>query len=226
LTLYRHTFYFPKVILSKVGMAVKYGYARVSSNTQDYAAQVEALKAAGCGKIFSEKASGKSTNGRREFDRLMKLLVPCDTVFVTKPDRLTRSSRDLHNILHELQEQGCGFVSLGESWCDTTTDVGRLVMTIMGGIAEFERSLASAARRGSSRPGARAPSSAGPLRSTPANAGALPSDTRPVRRWQSWRGSTNAARRRSGGPFSSIPLSAVRCKTSPRRGEPAGFLTA
>src|SRR6516165_9851337 len=122
-------------------MALKYGYARVSSNTQDYAAQVEALKVAGCGKIFSEKASGKSTNGRREFDRLMKSPVPGDTILVTKLDRLARSSRDLHNILHELQEQGCGFVSLGESWCDTTTDVGRLVMTIMGGIAEFERSL-------------------------------------------------------------------------------------
>ena len=120
---------------------MRYGYARVSSNTQDYAAQVDALKAAGCRKIFSEKASGKSTNGRREFDRLMKSMVPCDTVMVTKLDRLARSSRDLHNILHELQEQGCGFVSLGESWCDTTTDVGRLVMTIMGGIAEFERSL-------------------------------------------------------------------------------------
>ena len=94
-----------------------------------------------CRWAFSEKASGKSTNGRREFYRLMKSLVPGDTVLVTKLDRLARSSRDLHNILHELQEQGCGFVSLGESWCDTTTDVGRLVMTIMGGIAEFERSL-------------------------------------------------------------------------------------
>ena len=70
---------------------MRYGYARVSSNTQDYAAQVEALKAAGCRKIFSEKASGKSTNGRREFDRLMKSLVPGDIVLVTKLDRLARS---------------------------------------------------------------------------------------------------------------------------------------
>jgi DNA invertase Pin-like site-specific DNA recombinase len=60
---------------------------------------------------------------------------------VTKLDRLARSSRDLHNILHELQEQSCGFVSLGENWCDTTTGIGRLMMTIMGGIAEFERGL-------------------------------------------------------------------------------------
>lgn len=58
---------------------------------------------------------------------------------VTKLDRLARSIRDLHNILHDLREKGCGFVSLGESWCDTTTEVGRLMLTIMGGIAEFER---------------------------------------------------------------------------------------
>jgi DNA invertase Pin-like site-specific DNA recombinase len=119
----------------------KIGYARVSSNTQDYRGQVDALKAAGCEKIYSEKASGKSTNGRKEFDKLMKDLLPGDTVVVTKLDRLARSSRDLHNILHELQGQSCGFVSLGESWCDTTTEVGRLMLTIMGGIGEFERGL-------------------------------------------------------------------------------------
>jgi DNA invertase Pin-like site-specific DNA recombinase len=120
---------------------MRYGYARVSSGTQDYAAQVDALKAAGCERIFSEKASGKSTNGRPEFAKLMKALLPGDTVAVTKLDRLARSSRDLQNILHELAERSCGFVSLGESWCDTTTDVGQLIMTIMGGIAQFERNL-------------------------------------------------------------------------------------
>ena len=120
---------------------MKIGYARVSSNTQDHAAQVEALKAAGCERIFSEKASGKTTNGRPEFAKLMKALTYGDVVAVVKLDRLARSSRDLQNILHELQEMDCGFISLGESWCDTTTDVGRLVMTIMGGIAEFERGL-------------------------------------------------------------------------------------
>jgi DNA invertase Pin-like site-specific DNA recombinase len=119
----------------------KVGYARVSSNTQDYQGQVDALKAAGCERIFSEKASGKSTNGRREFDKLMKALLPGDVVVVCKLDRLARSSRDLHNILHQLQELSCGFLSLGESWCDTTTDVGRLMLTIMGGISEFERGL-------------------------------------------------------------------------------------
>ena len=75
---------------------MRYGYARVSSKAQDYQAQVEALKAAGCERIFSEKQSGKSRDGRPEFDRLMKALLPGDTVVVTKLDRLARSSRDLH----------------------------------------------------------------------------------------------------------------------------------
>src|SRR4051794_35235259 len=120
---------------------MKYGYARVSSRAQDYTAQVEALKAAGCQRIYSEKASGKSTTGRPEFAKLLKALLPGDTVVVTKLDRLARSSRDLHNILHELEALSCDFISLGESWCDTTTAAGRLMMTVMGGIAEFERSL-------------------------------------------------------------------------------------
>src|SRR3974377_1649767 len=116
---------------------MKFGYARVSTKAQDYAAQVEALKAAGCEKIFSEKASGKSTNGRPEFNKMLKALLPGDTVVVTKLDRLARSSRDLHNILYDLKTLSCGFVSLGESWCDTTTDVGRLMLSILGGRAEL-----------------------------------------------------------------------------------------
>src|SRR6516162_2258959 len=106
---------------------MKYGYARVSSKAQDYEAQVEALKAAGCERIYSEKKSAKTGNVRPEFDRLLKVLLPGDTIVVTKLDRLARSSRDLHNILHELESLSCGFVSLGEAWCDTTTEVGRLM---------------------------------------------------------------------------------------------------
>jgi len=71
----------------------------------------------------------------------MKDLLTGDIVIVCKLDCLARSSRDLHNILHELGALGCGFTSLGETWCDTTTDVGRLMLTIMGGIGEFERGL-------------------------------------------------------------------------------------
>ena len=120
---------------------MKYGYARVSSKGQDYAGQVAALEAAGCERIFREKVSGKSTDGRREFEKLKRGLLPGDTIVVTKLDRLARSSRDLHNILHDLAERECGFVSLGEAWCDTTSKFGRLMMTIMSGIAEFEREL-------------------------------------------------------------------------------------
>ena len=120
---------------------MKYGYARVSTKTQDYAAQVEALNAAGCDKIYSEKQSGKNRNGRPEFAKLLKALLPGDTVVVTKLDRLARSAVDLMNIMTELKGLSVSFVSLGEKWCDTTTDVGELIMTIMAGIAEFERKL-------------------------------------------------------------------------------------
>jgi DNA invertase Pin-like site-specific DNA recombinase len=119
----------------------KIGYTRVSSKAQDHAAQVEALNAAGCKRIYSEKMSAKSADDRRQFKRLMKELLPGDTVVVTRLDRLARSSRDLHNIIHELDGLACGFVSLREGWCDTTTSAGRLMMTIMGGIAQFEREL-------------------------------------------------------------------------------------
>src|SRR3974377_2310510 len=85
--------------------------------------------------------SGKSTNGRRQFEKLMMDLLPGDSVVVAKLDRLARSSRDLHNIIHELDGLSCGFLSLGESWCDTTTSHGRFMLTIMGCIAEFERDL-------------------------------------------------------------------------------------
>jgi DNA invertase Pin-like site-specific DNA recombinase len=106
---------------------------------QDTSNQVDALKVAGCERIFTE--NGKSTDGRTEFKRLMKALNPGDTVVVTKLDRLARSSRDLLNILHDLKEGSCGFVSLGETWCDTTSNIGELVVTIMAGIAQFERKL-------------------------------------------------------------------------------------
>jgi DNA invertase Pin-like site-specific DNA recombinase len=120
---------------------MRYGHARVSTAKQDTTNQIDALKAAGCERIYTEKASGKSTDGRPEFKRLMKALNPGDTVVVTKLDRLARSSRDLLNILHDLEQGACGFVSLGETWCDTTTDIGKLVITIMSGIGQFERSL-------------------------------------------------------------------------------------
>ena len=71
----------------------------------------------------------------------MKAMNPGDTVVVTRLDRLARSSRDLLNIVHELKEAGCEFTSLREAWRDTTTPAGRLMLTVLSGIAEFEREL-------------------------------------------------------------------------------------
>jgi DNA invertase Pin-like site-specific DNA recombinase len=122
----------------------KLGYARVSSQGQSHQAQVELLRAAGCDRVYSEKVSAKSIDKRVQFQKLMRDLLPGDTIYVSKLDRLCRSTRDLANILGELTAQKCGFVSLGESWADTTTSVGRLMLTIMGGIAEFERELIQA----------------------------------------------------------------------------------
>jgi len=81
---------------------MRIGYARVSSKTQDHEAQVEQLKAADCERIVAEKASGKNTEDRPQFERMMQRLQPGDVVVVCKLDRLARSSRDLYNILHEL----------------------------------------------------------------------------------------------------------------------------
>jgi DNA invertase Pin-like site-specific DNA recombinase len=119
----------------------KLGYARVSTTDQHVAGKIEALKAAGCERIFAERVSGKSTNGRAQLKKLMNAARPGDTVVVVKLDRFARSSRDLFNLLHELNELGVGFVSLKDDWCNTTTSTGRLVLTIMAGIAEFEREL-------------------------------------------------------------------------------------
>jgi DNA invertase Pin-like site-specific DNA recombinase len=121
---------------------MRLGYARVSSDTQDYSAQVEALKAAGCERIYSEKASGKSTNGRPELAKLLKAIKPGDVMVVTKIDRVARSALDLlHIVRSEIAGRDCGFVSLGDSWCDTTNEMGRFMLTVMSGMAELERDL-------------------------------------------------------------------------------------
>ena len=117
------------------------GYARVSSYSQDYSAQVDMLKANGCERIYSEKASGKSTNGRPQLAKMLKALMSGDIVVVTKLDRVARSARDLLNIVAEIRDKECGFVSLGDSWCDTTNEMGRFMLTVMSGIAELERDL-------------------------------------------------------------------------------------
>ena len=117
-----------------------YGYARVSTDGQSVAAQVTALKAAGAGKVFREVASGAQSD-RTQLRRLLASLVPADVVTVTRLDRLARSTRDLLNTLAAIAERKAGFRSLGDAWADTTTAHGRLMLTVLGGLAEFERDL-------------------------------------------------------------------------------------
>ena len=107
------------------------GYARVSTDGQDLATQHELLKDAGAELVFSEKQSGMKTN-RAALARCMASLEPGDTVFVTKLDRLARSTRDLLNTLATIGEAGASFRSLGDPWADTTTPHGRLMLTVLG----------------------------------------------------------------------------------------------
>ena len=122
-------------------MATKYGYARVSTTSQDLTLQQEALAKAGCAKVYYEKLSGARSDNRPQLCRLLKVVNVGDVVIVTRLDRLARSTRDLLNTVHELTEAGAKLRSIAEPWCDTTTPLGELVMTILGGIAAFERSL-------------------------------------------------------------------------------------
>ena len=117
-----------------------FGYARVSTEGQTLDAQLEALKAAGCEKIFREKISGANAD-RAELVRLLAAIGHGDTMIVSRLDRLARSTRDLLNILDTLARRGASFRSLGDSWADTTTPHGRLMLTVLGGLAEFEREL-------------------------------------------------------------------------------------
>jgi DNA invertase Pin-like site-specific DNA recombinase len=117
-----------------------FGYARVSTDGQTVAAQVAALKAAGASKVFDETASGAKTD-RAQLAKLLRTVQADDVVIVTRLDRLARSTRDLLNVLHTLGERGVGFRSLGDPWCDTTSPHGRLMVTVLAGLAEFEREL-------------------------------------------------------------------------------------
>jgi len=134
-------------------MAV-YGYARVSTDGQTLASQDAQLHAAGCAKVYSEKVSGAKTD-RPELAKLLRRLEPGDVLVVTRLDRLARSTRDLLNILHTLGERSVGFKSLADAWADTTTPHGRLLVTMLAGIAEFERELIRA-RTGDGRARAKA----------------------------------------------------------------------
>ena len=116
------------------------GYGRVSTDGQTLDAQIASLKQAGAEKIFSEKVSGIVTD-RRELAKAIACLNSGDVLIVTKLDRLARSTRDLLNTLATVTDKGAGFKVLDNPAMDTTIAHGRLLLNILGSIAEFEREL-------------------------------------------------------------------------------------
>src|SRR6516162_1614742 len=116
------------------------GYARVSTDGQTLDAQLAALKAAGAERIFSEKVSGAITD-RKALAKAIAALGVGDVLLVTRLDRLARSTRDLLNVLDTISKAGAKFKSLADSWADTTTPHGELMITILAGLATFERHL-------------------------------------------------------------------------------------
>jgi DNA invertase Pin-like site-specific DNA recombinase len=116
----------------------KIGYARVSTDGQDLSAQREALRE--CSVVYAEKISGARAD-RPQLRAMIAALGQGDIVVVTRLDRLARSTRDLLNVLAEITAKGAAFRSIADTWADTTTPHGRLMITVLGGLAEFEREL-------------------------------------------------------------------------------------
>ena len=131
-----------------------FGYARVSTDGQSVNAQVAVLRKHGAGKVFREVASGAKTD-RAQLRRLIDQLNAGDVLMVTRLGRLARSTRDLLNTLAAITERKAGFRSLDDAWADTTTRHGRLMLTVLGGLAEFEKELIRA-RTGEGRERAKA----------------------------------------------------------------------
>jgi len=119
---------------------MKIGYARVSTTDQNLEIQLRELKKAGCAKFFKEKISGTHLK-RPELVRMLDQLRKDDQVIVWKLDRLARSTRDLLSICDQIAESKASFRSLSETWADTTTPGGKMILTVFAGIAEFERDL-------------------------------------------------------------------------------------
>jgi DNA invertase Pin-like site-specific DNA recombinase len=117
-----------------------YGYARVSTDGQSVDAQVRQLAKAGCKKVFRETTSGARID-RAQLHQALVVLDDGDVLTVTHLDRLAQSTHDLLNTLATIAERKAGFRSLGDAWADTTTAHGRLLLTVLGGLAEFERQL-------------------------------------------------------------------------------------
>jgi DNA invertase Pin-like site-specific DNA recombinase len=136
---------------------MKYGYARVSpgGKSESVDAQTRQLSKAGCRKVFRDVHVSGAEADRAQLRRLLDQLEADDVVMVTRLDRLARSARDLLNVLATITGKKAGFRSLGDTWADPTTSHGRLMLTVLGSLAEFERDLIRA-RTGEGREQAKA----------------------------------------------------------------------
>lgn len=117
---------------------MNYGYARVSTDGQNVAQQLDALRAVGCPKPFHEKASGANAD-RPQLRRAIGALEAGDVLIVTSIDRLARDTRDLLNILHDVRKAGAGFRSLAEPLVDTTSELADVIIAVLGIAAKYER---------------------------------------------------------------------------------------
>ena len=121
-------------------MSKKVGYARVSTVGQTLDIQVKTLKEFDCVKIYREKASGADSE-RSQLKKLIASLGEGDIVVVTRIDRLARSTFDLFSIVKEITNKKAQFHSIAEPWTDTSTSTGRLMLAVLGGLADVERDL-------------------------------------------------------------------------------------
>lgn len=118
------------------------GYARVSTLDQNLDRQIDQLKKQGCERIFKEKITGTKRD-RPELDKLLDQLRSEDTIIVAELSRLSRSVKDLFQIVDIIKQKGANLKSLKEPWADTTTPQGNLMFTIFAGISQFDRDLTS-----------------------------------------------------------------------------------
>lgn len=122
---------------------MRYGYARVSSINQNLSSQLKQLEENDCDYIFKEKTSGRKKEGRAEFNKLLEKVKQDDTIIVTKLDRFARSTKDALATIESLNEKGVGLIvlNMGGDKIDTTTAIGKLMVTVLSGIAEFEADM-------------------------------------------------------------------------------------
>jgi DNA invertase Pin-like site-specific DNA recombinase len=185
------------------------GYARVSTYGQTLDAQLDQLRAAGCGSrnIYREKVTGARAN-RRELNRMLGRLAPGDVVTVTRIDRLARSTFDLFGIVKRIVDAKAQFRSLAEPWADTDTSTGRLMLAVLGGLADVERDLIrTRTAEGRSRAKAQGKHMGRPPSLTPAQQRRRPDGARKVLRCENWRTATTLGYRQFAATRAQTDLS-------------------